>query len=54
MKIFIHTPSDKIIGAVRVSEAVFKKVTEMAKKKKVSNQVIIRAILETVIDTVEV
>lgn len=54
MKIAIHTPSDKQIGNVRVSDHVFNKLSALAKRKKVSNQTIVRAILEGVIDTVEV
>lgn len=54
MKITIHTPSEKQIGNVRVSDHVFSKVEALAKKKKVSNQTIVRAVLEGVIDTVEV
>jgi hypothetical protein len=54
MKLNIHKPSDKQIGNVRVSDKVFYKVEGFAKKKKVSNQVVVRAILEQVIDTIEV
>lgn len=54
MKITIHTPSDKQIGNVRVSEHVFDKIETLAKRKKVSNQAIVRAVLEGIIDTVEV
>lgn len=54
MKLTIHTPSDKQIGNVRVSDSVFEKVTALAVQKGVSNQTIVRAILEQVINSVEV
>lgn len=54
MKLQIHTPSDKQIGNVRVSDKVYKKIEFLAEAKDVSNQAIIRAILEQVIDEVKV
>ena len=54
MKLVIHKPSEKQIGNVRVSEEVFNKVAQLSKFKGVSNQTIVRSILETVIDEVKV
>lgn len=45
--------TDKIIGALRCSSRVFDKVEKLAKENKVSNQDIIRAILEECIDEVK-
>ena len=50
MKLKIKKTAEKIIGAVRVSPEVFDKISVLAKKEKVTNQTIIRAILEQVID----
>ena len=54
MKINVKKTAEKIIGALRVSPEVFYKIETLAKKEKVTNQVIIRAILEKVIDEIEV
>lgn len=54
MKIRIAKNADKIIGSLRVSLKVFEKVSAMAKKANVSNQEVVRAILDQVIDDVEV
>lgn len=54
MKLVIHKPSDKQIGNVRVSDAVFSKIEELAEAKGVTNQAIIRAVLEQVIYKVEI
>ena len=53
MKIRIKKSSDKNIGALRVSDKVFKRLEEIAKKEGVSKQEIIRAILDEMIDKVE-
>lgn len=54
MKIRLAKSADKIIGAVRVSPNVFTKLEKIATKENVSKQEIVRAILDEVIDTVEV
>ena len=54
MKIRLAKSTDKIIGALRVSEKVAKRLEEIAKKEKVSKQEVIRAILDEVIDQIEV
>ena len=53
MKIRIVKSSDKQIGNLRVSDSVFKRLEEIAKKEKVSKQEIVRAILDEVIDKIE-
>ena len=53
MKIQIKKSANKIIGALRVTPETFDKIVKIAKKEKVSNQEVIRAILEQVIDTIE-
>lgn len=53
MKIIIKKTSDKLIGLLRVSEGTFNRIEIIAKKEKVSNQAVVRAILEQVIDTIE-
>ena len=53
MKIRPAKVTGKIIGAVRVSDEVYAKVHALAKKAGVSAQEIIRAILDEVIDEVE-
>lgn len=54
-KVVIHIqhPTDKLIGALRVSNKVYVRVGEIAKNEGVSKQEVIRAILEQVIDGVE-
>lgn len=42
--------SDKIIGALRVSDKTYTRIEELAKASKVSNQEIVRAIVEGFID----
>jgi hypothetical protein len=54
MKITIKKSTDKLIGALRVSQKVYDKIVSIAKNEKVSNQEVIRAILEQVIDDVEI
>ncbi len=54
MKIRLSKSADKIIGAVRVSPEVFAKLERIATREKVSKQEIVRAILDEVIDEVEV
>lgn len=46
--------SDKIIGALRCSERVFDKIGKMADENGVTKQDIVRAILENVIDEVNI
>lgn len=53
MKIKIHKTASKTVGALRVSPETFDKVVKLAKREKVTNQDIVRAILEQVIDTIE-
>ncbi len=53
MKIQIKKTADKIIGGLRVPPEVFEKISILAKREKVSNQEIVRAILTRVIDEVE-
>lgn len=53
MKIRLAKPTGKIIGSVRVSDEVFTKLEDIAKREGVSNQEVIRAILDAVIDDVE-
>ena len=53
MKIRIKKSSDKNIGALRVSDKVFKRLEEIAEKENVSKQEIIRSILDEIIDKVE-
>jgi predicted DNA binding CopG/RHH family protein len=53
MKLKIPIPSEKIVGGLRLPEAVFEKVQILAGKHGVSNQEIIRHILVNVIDDVE-
>jgi len=43
-------PSLRQIGNVRVSEELYSKISKIAKDNKVSNQDIVRAILENFID----
>ena len=54
MKIRIAKSADKIIGSLRVSEQVFIKIEKIAKKEGVSNQEVVRAILDQVIDDIEI
>lgn len=53
MKLKIPKSGDKIVGALRLPEDIFKKVEALAEKHGVTNQEIIRHILLNVIDTVE-
>ena len=43
----------KIIGAVRVSEELFNKVKKLAKEHGVTNQDIVRTVLENCIDDIK-
>lgn len=54
MKIRINKTLEKIIGAVRVSEKVYAKITLIAEQQKASKQDVIRAILDEVIDDIEI
>ena len=54
MKIRIAKSTTKIIGALRVSEHVYEKLKALSEKEKVSMQEIVRAILDEVIDSVEI
>lgn len=53
MKIRIAKSTDKQFGNLRVSQDVFEKIEKIAAKKEVSNQEVVRAILDAVIDEVE-
>ncbi len=53
MKLHIPAPAYKTIGALRVSEKVFSKIEKIAKSKGCTNQDVIRAILEQVIEDIE-
>ncbi len=53
MKLRLAKSADKMIGALRVSPHVFEKISKIAAKEKVSNQEVIRAILDQVIDEIE-
>lgn len=52
-EIKLITPSEKMIGNVRVSLGLFNKIEKFAKDNGVSNQEIIRAVLENCIDEVK-
>ena len=49
----IQKSTDKIIGALRCSARVYTKIENMADEHEVTKQEIVRAILEEVIDEVE-
>jgi len=51
-KLRVKKTQEKMIGALRVSPEVFDKIKHLAKQEKVSNQAIIRAILEQFIDRI--
>jgi hypothetical protein len=53
MKLQLHQKTERIIGALRIEGPVFDKIERIAKKQKTSNQTVIRAILNQVIDSVE-
>lgn len=53
MKIHLKKTAERQIGNVRVSPETFHKIEEIAKRGNVSNQSVIRAILEQVIDDIE-
>lgn len=53
MKIRIAKTAEKIIGSLRVSNEVFGKIEIIAQREKVSNQEVVRAILDQVIDDIE-
>lgn len=54
MKIHLSRTADKIIGACRVSTKTYEIIGELAKKEGVSKQEIVRAILDEVIDGIEI
>lgn len=54
MKLQIKKSADKQIGGLRLSNETYNKIEVIAKKEQVSNQVIIRAILDRVIDDIEI
>jgi len=54
MKIRLAKSTDKQIGNLRVSSEVFDKLESIAKKKGVSKQEVVRAILDQIINEVEV
>lgn len=51
-EIILNRSKDYQISNFRVSKEVFDKITKIAKEQKVSNQVIVRAILENNIDEI--
>lgn len=53
MKLHIKKSTDKNLGALRISQEVFDKLEALAKKKEVSKQEVVRAILDEVIDEIE-
>jgi predicted DNA-binding protein len=53
MKIRISKSTDKILGSLRVSNDVYNKIEAIAKKKEVSKQEVVRAILDEAIDKIE-
>lgn len=53
-KIIVTKPTEKLIGAVRLPLDTYEKVVALSKGLGVSNQEIIRAILNQTIDEVEV
>ncbi len=53
MKIRIAKTANYVIGSLRVSKEVFEKVKKIAKEKGASNQEVVRAILDQVINDVE-
>lgn len=54
MKIRLSKSADIIVGALRVSLKVNKRLVEISKKEGVTRQEIIRAILDQVIDDIEI
>ena len=46
--------NDARVGALRLSVETFVKIRKIAEREKVSNQTVIRAILDKVIDRVEI
>ena len=46
--------NDTRVGALRLSVETFVKIRKIAEREKVSNQTVIRAILDKVIDRVEI
>ena len=53
MKLRLSKTATKMLGALRVSNEIWEKLDAIARKEKVSVQEIIRAILDQVIDDVE-
>lgn len=54
MKIRVAKSTERIIGALRVSAKVDAVISVIAKKEKVSKQEVIRAILDQIIDDIEI
>lgn len=54
MKINIAKSTDKMLGGLRLSDQLYDKISALATKGRVSKQEIIRAILNQVIDDVEI
>lgn len=52
-EVILNKTKDFQIGNVRVSEVVFNKVEYFAKKNKVTNQTIVRVVLENFIDEIK-
>ena len=53
MKLIIEKTADKQLGNLRLSDNVYKKIEQIAKKEKVSKQQVVRSILEQIIDSIE-
>lgn len=53
MKIKLNKNKANQIGFLRIDDETYNKVVAIAKKNKVSNQEVVRSILEQVIDDVE-
>jgi len=53
-EVILNKTKDFQIGNVRFNKGVFDKVTKLAKTNKVSNQVIVRVIVENFIDEVKI
>jgi predicted DNA-binding protein len=54
MKIHISKSADAQLGTMRINQHVFERLEEIAKEKGVSKQEVVRAILDQVIDDIEV
>ena len=53
-EIKLNRTKDYQVGNVRVSKEIFEKITALAKENKVTNQTIVRAIVENFIDEIKI